>query len=217
MNPLHWSSTGRLMASVVYRALVIGLAGTGLASPAHAQVVTGENVTFGAHYTRFQSGDRPFNCPDRSGFGVSIEARTAGRAFVGGAAQVHVAGAGECKGAVLLVPFEDGFAEESSGFDLLPAPSVAVSAGVLIPAGRPIAVAAAARLMWAGRGAAGRGLVPWLGGMVTIDELAGPLGVGIEYGSTRVPIELTREGRTVHTLGRWEPLWQVSLRLRPWR
>ena len=41
--------------------------------------------------------------------------------------------------------------------------------------------------------------------------------IGLAVAGRRVPIELTREGRTVHTLGRWEPLWQVSLRLRPWR
>jgi hypothetical protein len=204
------------------RAVVLALTclALGHAIPAHAQLISRERVTFSAMFTRFQTGDRDINCPDASGISVGVDARTAGPLFVGGAVQLHMAGVWQCGGAAILVPFEGGFAEEVAGVELRPAPSLTLMAGLQSVPQAPIAVAAGLRLLWASVDRVSgtrREPVFWLGGVLMTDRLMGPVGFGAELGMLRAPIRLMQDGVALRKFSRWEPLWQVAVRFRPWR
>jgi hypothetical protein len=100
-------------------------------------------------------------------------------------------------------------------------PSLELHAGrILTRDDLQLALAAAARLSYGYHGPDRTlgSFVPWVGGRLTLDGITDVLGVGLEIGRHRTPVSWLSSDQTVaRSFGRWEPLGQLTLRIRPWR
>jgi hypothetical protein len=203
--------------------VVVVTATFAFSSDADAQLLSREDVTFSASFTGFDTGANEQNCPEGSGGSIGLGVRVGGAWFVGGGVQLHMAGPSSCKGVGILEPHGGDYAEEFSGVELRPAGSGLVVGGWRARIGeRELAVTTGVRGVWASISAPQRSwrLMPWLGAGMAVDRLIGPIGFGVETGWLRTPVVLRvyENGayQTVAEHGRWRPLWQVGVRIRPW-
>jgi hypothetical protein len=193
----------------------------GAATPASAQLLRRENVALSTGVVYYRSGAPEPNCPDAVGISFGFDFQTTGTWHAGGGMRMFLAGTLMCGGASILVQHHGESLNEESGLQLWGMPSLELHAGRILTWDElELALAAAAKLTYGYHGPDRTlgSFVPWVGGRLTLEGITDVLGVGLEIGRHRTTVSWLSSNQTVvRTFGRWEPLGQLTLRIRPWR